>query len=168
MANTYTLITSSTVGSGGAASVTLSSIPSTYTDLLIKVSARSNDIRANGGFSFYFYANGNTSNLTAKQLRGTGSSAISTNDTNNGFSTASDDTASTFGNTEMYLPNYNSSNYKSWSVDGVEETNGTVAYSSLNATLWSNTAAITSMTITPLTGNWVQYSTFYLYGISNS
>ena len=42
MANTYTLIASNTVGSGGAASISFSSIPSTYTDLLVKISTRDN------------------------------------------------------------------------------------------------------------------------------
>ena len=37
MANTYVLISSSTVGSGGAASIDFSSIPATYTDLVLKL-----------------------------------------------------------------------------------------------------------------------------------
>ena len=41
MATTYTLISSVTVGSGGAASIEFTSIPSTYTDLVLKLSARS-------------------------------------------------------------------------------------------------------------------------------
>jgi hypothetical protein len=52
-------------------------------------------------------------------------------------------TANTFGNTEFYIPNYTSSNYKSFSVDGVTENNATAAFA-LYAGLWSNTAAITS------------------------
>ena len=172
MANpTHVLITSQTL-TGNAASVTLGSggtIPQTYTDLLLKISARSDVGRASGGFTAYVYLNGNTSSLTNTQLRGTGSSVFSySGQTNSLFVDASDDTSNTFGNTEVYIPNYTSSNNKSFSVDGVEETNGSLVYSSINANLWSNTAAITSITITPLSGNLISGSTFYLYGIKNS
>ena len=40
MANTYIKIASNTVGSGGVSSITFSSIPQTYTDLVIKASVR--------------------------------------------------------------------------------------------------------------------------------
>ena len=48
------------------------------------------------------------------------------------------------------------------------ETNGTTSSVALTAGLWSNTAAITSITITSGGVNLAQYSTFYLYGIKNS
>ena len=38
---TFTKIASATVGSGGASSIEFTSIPSTYTDLVIKLSMRS-------------------------------------------------------------------------------------------------------------------------------
>jgi hypothetical protein len=170
MANTYTLISSVTVGSGGAADMTFSSIPSTYTDLLVKVSARGSN-----SAQIYEYANvkfnGSSSGYTGKNVQGTGSAAASNNYTANIYlmldgSTA---TANTFGNGEMYIPNYTSSNYKSVSMDSVMENNATAAYSELTASLWSNTAAITSISLTPLLGTtWTQYSTAYLYGISNA
>ena len=40
MATTYKAISTVTVGSGGAASITFSSIPATYTDLVLKISGR--------------------------------------------------------------------------------------------------------------------------------
>ena len=40
MADTYTLISSVTVGAGGASSIDFTSIPATYTDLLVKFSLR--------------------------------------------------------------------------------------------------------------------------------
>jgi hypothetical protein len=43
MANTFTLIASSTVGSGGAASIDFTSISSTYTDLVVKLSLRNTE-----------------------------------------------------------------------------------------------------------------------------
>ena len=49
MATTYTLITSQTLASS-AASVTFSSIPSTYTDLVLRVSARTDNAAVSDGF----------------------------------------------------------------------------------------------------------------------
>ena len=51
---------------------------------------------------------------------------------------------------------------------GVGEANVTKTYTNLQAVLWSNTAAITSVTLTGAYNNFAQYSTFYLYGVSNS
>jgi hypothetical protein len=77
-------------------------------------------------------------------------------------------TANTFSNGEIYIPNYAGSNYKSWSSDAVTENNATSADMSLVAGLTSITAAITSITIAGAAGNLVQYSTAYLYGVSNA
>ena len=175
MANTYYLLASSTVGSGGAASVTFSSIPNTYTDLLVKFSARTAYNNIAGSISCYLRFNGDTgSNYLSKRLIGTGSAATSdsysTTSLVNTFLDITAYTANTFGNAEYYIPNYAGSNYKSMSVDGVTEHNATLSYASLTAGVWSSTSAITSMNIAPepSTGDFVQYSTFYLYGIKNS
>lgn len=172
MANTYTLISSNTVGVGGATSVTFSSIPSTYTDLLIKLSVR--DARTGISVSdirFNFNATGVGTNITGRYLYGDGSSPVSTTVGANGelaFSNANGATASTFGNAEVYIPNYAGSNNKSISSDSVAENNATAGYQLLMAGLWSNSAAITSIAMTPFTSPFAQYSTFYLYGIKNS
>lgn len=171
MAATYTLIESYTVGAGGASSVTLGSggtIPNTYTDLLVKLSAR--NTTANG--VIYFSFNGSTSSRSSILLYGDGSAAgsVSYNNTDPrvSLSTQSDYTASTFSNGEIYIPNYAGNNNKSLSADTVQENNGVTNYSYLIAGLWSNTSAITSITLTPISGNFAQYSTFYLYGIKSS
>jgi hypothetical protein len=78
-------------------------------------------------------------------------------------------TSSTFGNGELYIPNYAGSTNKSYSADSVAETNATATFMYLTAGLWSNTAAINSITMTPQGGsNFVQYTTATLYGISKS
>jgi len=74
-------------------------------------------------------------------------------------------TASTFASGEMYIPNYAGSNSKSFSADSVQETNASLAYSYLIAGLWSDSSAINSIALTPLTGNFAQHSTATLYGI---
>jgi hypothetical protein len=75
-------------------------------------------------------------------------------------------TANTFGNTSIYIPNYRSSAAKSFSVDAVTENNATLAYQNIQAGLWNNSAAITSISISFLSGgNWAQGSSASLYGI---
>jgi hypothetical protein len=168
MANTYTLIASSTAGAGGVANIEFTSIPSTYTDLQILCSLDSS-ISA-GADDIYIQFNGSASNFNWKNALGTGSSAISQNNTNNqaGSIPAANVTASAFGSASLYIPNYAGSNYKSISSDSVVENNGTTGYQALYATLWSNTAAITSIKLLPSSGTFLQYSTAYLYGIKNS
>jgi hypothetical protein len=167
MANTYTLISSNTVGSGGAASVTFSSIPATYTDLVVKASVRDN--RSGIGSNTVLGFNGSTSNFTFTRIVGDGSGV--TSDTTFGLAVVNGNTSTsnTFANLEIYVSNYASSNYKSYSVDSVSENNGTDAYQQLTSGLWSITTAISSVNLYPSSGNnWMQHSTFYLYGIKNS
>ena len=173
MANTYTLIASSTVGSGGAASIEFTSIPATYTDLLIKISARSTQTGNSNNCVVEFNASGGTA-YSVRFLYGDGSAAASASRLSQakadiGYNSANSATASTFGNIELYIPNYAGSNNKSFSADGVAETNATSVLSGLFAGLWSNTSAITSLKIFDFDSvNLAQYSTAYLYGISNS
>lgn len=165
---TYTLIASNTVGAGGVASVTFSSIPATYTDLVIKISARTTFAQVYDWANIRF--NGSTTGFTGRILYGDGATAAASVSAANGpIINGNNATANTFGNSEVYIPNYTSANFKSLSSDGANETNNSTAYLSLNADLWSNTAAITSVNITPNSGSSLtQYSTFTLYGISNA
>ena len=169
MAIAYNFIASSTVGVLGSATVSFTSIPATYTDLLVKLSARGSGVNSN---EIRLTFNSNTSSYSNKTLYGSGSSAGSlTTGTAYAYCGevgAASTTASTFSNHEIYIPNYTSANYKSLSVDGVAENNSaTNNQLHLIADLWSNTAAITSITLA-MDGAFVysQYSTFYLYGIN--
>lgn len=179
MPNTYTLIASSTVGSGGAASISFTSIPSTYTDLLLKVSGRSD----RAVFSFCYMRmrfNSSTSNYTYKILQGDGSTASSLDQSNAGLfsngllvggTSQSNNTASTFSSTEVYIPNYAGSTNKSISAEGVTEANQANMLAVFTAGLWSDSAAITSISVVPWQSgdfNFLQYSTAYLYGISKT
>lgn len=170
MPNTFTKIASVSVGSGGAASMDFTSIPATYTDLCVKLSGRS--ARAGQQVDNLFITfNSTTTNFTMRALAGNGTSPSSTNYAIRyaSFSVdAAGSTASTFSNHEIYIPNYTSANYKSYSADSVSENNATDAQSDLVAGLWSNTAAITSISLLPEVSTWVQYSTATLYGIKNS
>jgi hypothetical protein len=168
MANTYALIASYSA-TGSVADITFTSIPATYTDLLVHLSARTNAVGAMDNIKLDF--NGTSSNRSFRGVYGTGSAAGSETDTTimAGYVSGDGATASTFGSTFIYIPNYTSSNYKSVSTDSVGENNATYALANLNAALWSDTAAITSIKLYPnASGNFKQYSTAYLYGISNS
>jgi len=172
MAITYQAIATVTVGSGGAANIEFTSIPGTYTDLLILCSFR-NDRSATED-AVKMSLNGSTSNFTTRSLSGDGSAAAS--NTNlvtafGGMSVSATATASTFSNNMVYIPNYTSSNAKSYSVEAMCETNGSTAYMYVIAGLWnpSTQAAITSISFAPNLGtNFVQYSTATLYGIKNT
>jgi len=173
MPSTYTLI-SSNVLSSSAASVTFSAIPNTYTDLVVKYSARGDNggidydgayLRFNGD-STSLYSNTNlfVNNTTIYSNRGTGSTIEGLMDTNGSTSTSN-----TFSNTEIYIPNYTSIVSKPTSRFGVVETNATTSYLGFQAGLYRNTTAITSLTLGVVySSNFLAGSSFYLYGIKNS
>ena len=166
MANTYTLIEAKTLGTT-TASVTFSSIHATYTDLCLFISARDNDGGATGAFSTFEF-NGSIA-PSGVYIFGNGSAASSNTVHKAPLENGGGSTANTFSNSSTYIPNYANTSYnKSYSVDGVVETNGTEAYQLLVAGLIGTNDAITSIKVTPGTGSFVQYSTFYLYGIKNS
>jgi hypothetical protein len=166
---TYNLINSNVLSSS-AASVTFSSIPATYTDLVLKISARADDDTVNFRMTF----NGDTAtNYSDIYLYGSGSTTSTGIGSTTSFINpmginASSHTANTFGNAEVYIANYLASEYKSVGSYGAEENAASTAYIMIYSGLWRNTAAITSMSITPNSGNFVSTSSFYLYGISNA
>jgi hypothetical protein len=169
MANTFVRIASATVGSGGASSINFTSIPGTYTDLCIKVSARST--RNFGWDALRLRFNGSSTGYSDRVLAGNGSSpfAFTNAVTNYIFSGDINDagtTSNTFSVTELYIPNYASSNNKSISTDSAEENNATTAQANLISAFWTNTSAITSIELTCNAGNFVENSTAVLYGIS--
>jgi hypothetical protein len=170
MPTTFTKIASVTAA-GGSSTISFTSIPSTYTDLVIKVSARATYAANFQDINIRF--NGSTSGYSSRLLQGDGSAATSANNASSALvwganSVSANATANTFSNGEVYIPNYTSALNKSLSTDAVTENNATAAYIQVAAGLWSNTAAITSIEMYLGAGNYVQYSTFTLYGISKS
>lgn len=173
MPNTYTLISSVTVGAGGASSIDFTSIPATYTDLLVRFSLRTAQATVDAQVRMNVNGTGVGSNFSLRGLQGSGAAASSSSSTTGwitgGTMPGTSATANTFGNMDLYIPNYAGSNYKSMSLDAVGENNATTAYSELNAILYSSTSAISSLAFTCAGGNtFSQYSTAYLYGIKNS
>jgi hypothetical protein len=168
MATTFTKIASVSVGVLGASSMDFTSIPSTYTDLCILTSARTNRAFAVDAILVNF--NGSSANFTNRWVEGYQSFVDSyTGTTVAGSVSGNLATTNAFGNSLLYIPNYASANYKSFSADGAGENNATSNLLDLIAGLWSNTAAITSITLLPAYGtSFNQYSTATLYGINKS
>jgi hypothetical protein len=165
MAATKQLIQTVTVGSGGAASIDFTSIPQNFTDLQVVLSGRAaNAGTGNATISF----NGSSSNFSWRLLYGNGSSTASGNGTSNliGAISTSSSTSNTFSSCQVYIPNYVGSTNKSFSTDSVFENNSTTAFQDIWANLWSQTAAITSISLGTNAGNFVEYSTASLYGIT--
>ena len=172
MTTTMQLIAKQTVGADGASSITFSNIPQTYTDLKLVYSARGAD---NTSYTYITF-NGSSSGSAVVLYAETSSSPTS-------FSPAviqpisgqnyPSTTANTFASNELYIPNYTASGVaKSISHDGSTENNSNSAYEAMSAGLTTTTSAISSITIkqggSSDTGSFKEFSTFYLYGISNS
>lgn len=181
MPTTMKLIAKNVLGSA-ASSVAFSDLPGTYTDLYIVLSSRHSNtngftsptfIRFNGSSSGYSnrvlsasYSNGTVQSYG--DLYNVTSASWVDDSPDSGL------TANTFSNTEIYVPNYAGSTNKSFSVTNVSEQNGNTTDTwrvAAAACLWSNTAAITSVTF--YAGNigvrnFVSGSSFYLYGITKA
>lgn len=160
-----TLVSTVTVGSGGAASIEFTNIPQTGKDLLLVFSGRS-ELYSSMTLSF----NSSTSNFSYRDLQGSGSSVSSSSRSDSQYlvlDVQDSWTANTFGNVQLYISNYGSSANKSWSIDAVIENNGTEAYQTLVAGLWSNSAAVTAVKLQQTSvSDIAQYSTASLYIIS--
>ncbi len=109
MANTYIPIATVTVGSGGSASIDFTNIPQTYTDLHLLVSIREETSATAVAFIRF---NNTTTNRSERYLQGNGSSAVAGTTTVLQFIACQpSDTANTFGNASIYIPNYTSSRF---------------------------------------------------------
>jgi hypothetical protein len=161
-----TLIETKTLGTA-AASIEFTSIPQTFTDLVIMASGRSD---RTPGFEDYIIAfNGSSSNFSWRRLQGQGSGVASDSGTFGRLGQIDTDfaTANTFGNLTAYISNYTAATNKSVSIDMVTENNATLAFQEIMSLLWSNTAAISSFTLT--TGNSQNFkigTMISLYGVT--
>ena len=170
MPTTFTKIASINVGVLGSSGMDFTSIPSTYTDLCLKVTARSAFASTYQDVPIYF--NNNGSGYTVRRLFGNGSTVGSGNSTGpgpaGGLANSATSTSNTFSNFEIYIPNYASSNFKSYIIDSVIENNATAAFMDLQAGLWSNTAAINQIAVSGAGQTLVQYTSATLYVVTKS
>ena len=161
MPATYEPIATITLGSG-VTSYTFSSIPSTYTDLVL---IGDWSISTAGGAATVVQFNGDTgTNYSNTYIYGTGSAAGSgrgSNSTN--FGIGYETAANTRQNTIVYFMNYsNTTTFKTSLTKNSAPSLQYVAYVSL----WRSTAAISSIKLDNLGASFVSGSTFTLYGIA--
>jgi hypothetical protein len=171
--NSYESISTVTVGSGGSASISFTSIPSTYTHLQIRGIARTSASIASGDFLSLTFNSDTGTNYAYHQLigNGTAASAIAGASTNatyvQRFGTATQ-SANVFGATNIDILDYaNTNKYKTMRFLGGYDNNGD-GWIVFGSGLWQSTTAITGITLTGGSGNFVQYSQFALYGIKGS
>lgn len=149
-------------------SIIFSSIPQTYTDLLLVTSLRDN-AGSTGWENAFVYPNGLSTNMTSRFAYGWGNN-------NNGSATNSPaviyhqtarngNTANTFSSSFLYFNNYTSSNAKSISCDTSVIQDGTSSINAITSALWASSDAITSIEIVGAGTSFVQYSSATLYGI---
>lgn len=169
------LIAHTEVGAGGAATITFSSIPTTYDDLWLLLNLRSD-------YSGFFLDtikltyNGDTgSNYGRTFLYARGTTLSSAHNASQPRISApnlpgSTVTTSAFGPASIYIPDYKNSNYyKQAIIDGsVENASTTLWQIQSDAALYMQTTALTSITLDPVSGNLVQYSAATLYGITKA
>lgn len=168
----HVLIASQTVGSGGAASVTFSSIPQTYRALQIRGIGRSFVGGVDSNVSANF--NGDTgANYAFHKLLGDGAAASSAAVTATTAMQWMDITgngapANVFGVGVVDILDYSStSKYKTVRLISGQDQN-VHGYASIKSGLWMNSSAITSITVQTQDGAsypLLQYSRFDLYGI---
>lgn len=167
MATTYTLISSNVLGTT-ASSITFSSIPQTYTDLVVRAS-----LAESTGSGTFIRLNGSSSAVYSRTgIRGDGSSAISSRASNGTewlqLQATNQTTANTFSSHELYIPNYTLSSNKPASNFYTTEGNSATQYIWNWALLFNNTSAVTSITYDANGDTFIAGSSFYLYGIKKN
>lgn len=157
MPKTYEPIATTTLGSA-TATVTFSSIPSTYTDLVLIFGG---SVSAFGNLRIQ--VNSDTgSNYSWTRLLGDGSTAVSDRGSNQTFINIAILDTNTIGNSIVHLQNYsNTTTYKTVLTRG----NSTGTYLGANVGLWRSTSAINSVTVLAGTGNINSGTVVSLYGI---
>lgn len=162
MASTYEKIATTTLGSGGT--VTFSSIPSTYTDIVL-ISSAKNSSGSAGTYQIVLNSDTGT-NYSAIYLLGNGIAASSGKFTSASVLYTSRSTGSSsteFSPGVVHFMNYaNTTTYKTIISRGNEASATAAAF----INLWRSTSAITSINLQqPGGGNFAAGSSFTLYGI---
>lgn len=152
--------------------ITFSNIPQTgYTDLKIVMAGRdSGDDLVRFSMAFNSYSK---QTFTRKVLYGpgtgsAGSSSFGTNTSIGHGTVRSGATANTYGNCEIYIPNYSTNMAKMFSVDGAEENNATDAIMGIGAGYTSTTDPIKSISIFNDAPYFAVGSTFELYAMASA
>jgi hypothetical protein len=157
MTATYEKIATTTLGTDSA-TVTFSSITSSYTDLIVILNATTN---AEINLTCQF--NGDTgSNYSFTYFLGPGSGSESGNNFNQSHIVTGGFKGGTIGTQILQINNYsNATTYKTL----ISRTNGSDKFVAIYTGLWRNTSAISSLTMGTTSSTYATGSTFTLYGI---
>lgn len=167
---TMTLISTVAVPSGGSAQIDLNSIPSTFDDLILVVSARVTNVGIyEQDLAITF--NSNTSNRTCRRLFGNaGSNGLSQSRSDLLIGQVVSALAATpsFSVTTVYISNYKAAVPKTYSSDSSQIAgDGTSGmWGNLLAGVWNDTTAINSIQVLSSSGTFVQHSIASLYGVT--
>jgi hypothetical protein len=167
MPNTFTLIEAKTV-STPSASIVFSNIPATYTDLKILYTGKTSDANAQGTAMTY---NAGASSAAGKYIIGDGANPSTGNlgYMYAGSAWGTNGTSGLFSASEIYIPNYTSSQVKSYICMNAAEKQDPTSFSNVIVGRDTGiTAPLTSITLLSGPGNWIANCTFYLYGIKSS
>ena len=166
----YESIATVTVGASGAATVSFSSIPSTFKHLQIRGIGRSTDGGGADVTGRLQFNSDTAANYSTHRLYGYGSSAGADGTANASqisFASilADGNLASCFSVSVCDILDYADTNkYKTTrSLTGGEYNSGGMMF--VNSGSWRSTSAVTSIVLFPSSGSWKQYSSFALYGI---
>jgi hypothetical protein len=162
------------VGSAGSATISFTSIPATYTHLQLRTLSKTTNSNANdaGGLNTIFNSD-STNVYSYHYLLGTGASTSAGNGSTTssfvmGFTNSNNYSASNFSANLVDILDYKNTNkYKTVRTLGGNDGNG-AGFIHLSSGSWQKTDAITSITITPWSGSFMQYSFFALYGIKGA
>jgi len=161
------------VGSGGSASISFTSIPATYKHLQVRAIVRSSTTGNDAWVTYALNGDTTTSNYGNHYLFGTGTSVIAAYNSGTDGNLVARAMGSASGATDVFAPNIidildyaNTNKYKVVRTLSGQDNNGSRNLVGLTSNLWSNTAAINSITFNTA-NNFQQYTQFALYGIKS-
>jgi hypothetical protein len=171
--NSYESIATVTVGSGGQANISFTSIAGTYKHLQIRGILRGTRSSGNDILGIQFNSDTTMSNYVSHRLIGDGSSAAASSQGSNTYSSswtsdfpANTATASVFNGVVIDVLDYANTNKNTVgrSLGGYDANGSGIVF--FGSQLWLNTAAVTSITLVPVFGaGFAEHTKVALYGI---
>jgi hypothetical protein len=160
-APTYTPIATVTASGGSTSQVVMTSIPQTYTDLVLIINGAKESGGSGGNLWFQYSGDTNGAHYSATRVLGDGTSASSARSVAPTYMMLGDVNSGDRFVSVINIQNYsNTTTYKT-SLSQTSSNNLVGAY----AGLWQSTSAVTSITANFNGGNFASGSTFTLYGI---
>lgn len=154
-----------TIVTSAVGSITINGIPQTFSDLEIIYSAKNT---ASGANEVRVQLNSTSATTGRFMDNGAGSPRAGVSGNVNGIIQGTDYTPNTYSRNRLYIPNYTGNQLKVMSVQYQSENNATAAYAGMSACYFNVTTGVTSITLTPATGNFEAGCSFEVYGYVNA